>query len=279
MTSIDPSVVGRRIERAATPWIERVARLGFSAKGIVYIVIGILSTQAALGRGGSTTNPRGALRTIAERPFGSALLVVVGIGLIAYACWRFVEAWKDPNHKGNDAKGWIARAVYVVIGLFYIGLALAAFQIARGSSDIADQREEGWTARLLSQPFGRWLVGLVGVAVIAFCLYRIWRAATGDLSERLGSSELSANQARWARRLGSFGLAARSLVYGLMGLFLIQAARTYDAAQAGGLDESLQTLASQPRGAILLGLVAVGLVAYGVYMLLIAWYRQRFVDA
>ena len=280
MTSSNASVRDReQVERAAKPWVERVARLGFSAKGIVYIVIGILATQAALGRGGSTTNSRGALRTIADAPWGKTLLSIVAVGLLAYAIWRFVEAWADPKGKGNDGKGLLARAAYVIIGMFYAALALSALRIVQGGGEQNDNAEEGWTARLMDQPFGRWLVGLVGIVVIVFCLYRIYRAATGDLSEKLRAGELSGEEAVLAKRLGSFGLAARSLVYGLMGIFLVQAAMRHDAAQAGGLDEALQTLANQSYGAILLGVVAIGLVAYGVYMLLIAWFRQRFVAA
>ena len=92
----------RRAEQAARPWIERMARCGFGAKGVVYIVVGVLATQAALGRGGSTTDSLGALHAIAERPSGASLLSVVAVGLVAYALWRFLEAWKDPEGKGAD---------------------------------------------------------------------------------------------------------------------------------------------------------------------------------
>jgi hypothetical protein len=201
----------------------------------------------------------------------------VAVGLLAYAVWRFVEAWADPKGKGNGAKGLLARAAYVIIGIFYVALALSALRIVQGDGEQNGNPEEGWTARLMDQPLGRWLVGLVGIAVIAFCLYRIYRAATGNLSEKLRAGELSGEEAVWAKRMGSFGLAARSLVYGLMGIFLVQAALRHDATQAGGLDEALQTLANQSYGSLALGVVALGLVAYGVYMLLIAWFRQHFV--
>jgi hypothetical protein len=270
-----PSFAGReRLEQQAKPWIERVARLGFGAKGIVYVVIGILATQAALGRGGSTTDARGALRTIAERPMGSALLLVVALGLLCYALWRFVEAWTDAKGKGSDAKGIATRVAYAIIGVFYIGLAVSALAIARGGEGGGGAAEQGWTARVLAQPFGRVLVGLAGVGVLAFCMYRIYKAVTGRLSEPL---DIGGEEGVWAKRVAAFGLGARSVVFGLIGLFLIQAALRYDPAQAGGLDEALQALASQPTGPALLGVVAVGLVAYGIYMLLVAWYRRSFV--
>src|SRR5918998_419033 len=99
----------RRMKQATKPWIVRLARLGFAAKGAVYIIVGLLASHAALGRGGGTTDPRGALHTIAARSYGSFLLALVAIGLIGYALWRFVEAWVDPEGKGTDAQGVLTR--------------------------------------------------------------------------------------------------------------------------------------------------------------------------
>ena len=268
----------RRVKQAANPWIERVARWGFGAKGLVYIVVGVLATQAALGRGGTVTDGRGALHAIAARPFGAGLLGVVAVGLVGYAIWRFVEAWTDPEGKGSDAKGLLTRAAYALIGVFYLGLALTAYRIIRGQRESAGSGvEESWTARLLAAPLGRWSVGLVGLAVIGFCLYQLYQAVTGNFPEQLTLGDLSGEEGKWAQRVGAFGLAARSVVFGLVGLFLIQAALKYDPAQSGGLDGALQGLARQSHGSLLLGVAAAGLIAYGSYMLLIAWYRRRFI--
>ena len=268
----------RSVEQAAKPWIERVARCGFGAKGVVYIVVGVLATQAALGRGGSLTDSRGALHTIAARPSGAGLLSVVALGLVAYAMWRFLEAWKDPEGKGSDATGLITRASYVCIGVFYVGLAFTAVRIVqRQRTDVGGQVEESWTARLLAQPLGRWLIGSIGVGIIGFFLYQLYGALTGTFPEQLRVGDLSGEEDTWAMRLGGFGLAARGVVFGLIGLFLIQAALQHNPDQVGGLDEALQALARQGQGRLLLGVVAVGLVAYGSYMLLIAWYRRRFI--
>ncbi len=267
----------RRVQRATKPWIERLARLGFAAKGFVYILVGVLAVQAALGRGGATTDPRGALHTLAARPDGAVLLTLVAAGLAAYALWRFVEAWVDPEGKGTDAGGLITRAAYVGIGVIYVGLALAAAQIVVGDGGgTPGNAEESWTARLLGQPFGRWLVGLVGAGIIAFVLFQVVKAFQGTFPEQLRVGDLQGAEARWARRVGIFGLIARGTVFVLIGLFLIRAARQYDPGQVGGLDEALQELARQPRGMVLLGVVAAGLAAYGVYMLLIARYRRSF---
>jgi len=268
----------RRAEQAAKPWVERCARLGFAAKGVVYLLVGVLATQAALGRGGQTTDAQGALHTIAGRRFGAALLMLVAAGLAGYAVWRFVEAWVDPEGKGTKPSGLVTRASYIGIGVVYLGLALTALRIVqRAGGGGGGNAEASWTARLLAQPFGRWLVGLVGVGIIGFFLFQIARAFQGKFPEQLRVGDLGGEQDEWAHRLGILGLVARGIVFGLAGLFLIRAAWQADPQQAGGLDEALQALAGQSRGPLLLGVVAVGLAAYGVYMLLIARYRRSFV--
>jgi len=117
----------------------------------------------------------------------------------------------------------------------------------------------------------------MGVGIISFFLYQVYGAVTGTFPEQLRMGDLSSEGDTWATRLGGFGLAARGVVFGLSGLFLIQAALQHKADQAGGLDEALGAVARQGHGRVLLGVVAVGLVAYGSYMLLIAWYRRRFI--
>ena len=266
---------GRQAKAASKPWVERLARLGYAAKGVVYLIIGVLAAQAALGRGGATTDSQGALRALADQSFGAILLGLVGIGLAAYALWRFVEALIDP-----EGKGLAKRIAHVSVGLIYGALAINAIDLITSDGDGDGGQvfsEESWTARVLAQPFGRFAVGLVGVGVIAYFLYQIFKAWKGDFPESLKVGDLSGTEARWARRLGTFGLASRGVVFSLIGLFLIQAAIQYDPQRAGGLDQSLQAVAQQRYGMALLGIVALGLVAYGSYMLLIARFRRSFV--
>jgi hypothetical protein len=100
----------------ARPWVERLARLGYAAKGVVYVLVGGLALQAALGPGGKTTDPAGALRTIVQQPFGKFLLAVVTLGLIGYALWRFAQSFLDAENKGKDAKGLVKRIGYGLSG-------------------------------------------------------------------------------------------------------------------------------------------------------------------
>ncbi len=159
-------------------WIERLARFGFVSKGVVYGIIGLLAAQAAFGTGGKTTDATGALQSLVQQPFGQFLLMLIAIGLIGYVLWRFVEAIKDPENKGTDAKGLIQRAGYAVNGLIYAGIAYSAVRILLGlSTNNSGNSPADWTARILAQPFGQWLVGIGGAFIIGLGL---WTMVSGN---------------------------------------------------------------------------------------------------
>ncbi|MEW6492505.1 MAG: DUF1206 domain-containing protein [Cyanobacteriota bacterium] len=258
-------------------WVERLARLGYTAKGIVYAIIGVLAVQAALGTGGKTTDAKGALGTIAAQPFGQFLLALVALGLIGYVVWRFVEAIQDPEHRNsNEAKGWARRIGYAISGIIYASLAFSAIQLIMGASSDGSNSSstQHWTARLLAQPFGQWLVGAIGAFVIGLGFYEFYKAYKFKFRRNLKLHQMSSTEETWAMRISRFGIAARGVVFLITGFFLIQAARQSDASEARGLDGALETLARQPYGPLLLGIVALGLVAYAIYMWIQARYRR-----
>lgn len=248
-------------------WVERLARLGYAAKGIVYAIIGVLAVQAAFTGGGKTTDAQGALSTVAAQPFGKFLLVLLTIGLIGYVIWRFTQAIKDPEHKGDDAKGLARRLGYAISGLIYVGLAFSAMGLIWGAGNGgSDNTSQDWTARVLAQPFGQWLVGLAGAFTIGLGFSQFYKAYKAKFRKEMKLHEMSATEETWATRIGRFGEAARGVVFVIIGFFLIQAARQSDAQEVRGLDGALQSLAQQPYGPWLLGIVALGLVAYGIHM-------------
>ena len=254
-------------------WVERLARLGYLAKGIVYAIVGVLAVQAAFGAGGQTTDTKGALSAIAAQPFGKFLLALLTVGLIGYVVWRFVQAVQDPEHKGDDAKGWATRLGYAVSSLIYASLAFTAIGLIRGSGGGGGgNSEQDWTARLLAQPFGQWLVGLVGAFVIGLGFYQLYQAYKAKFRKQMKLQEMSPTEETWATRIGRFGLGARGVVFCIIGFFLLQAARQSDASEVRGLDGVLQSLAQQPYGPWLLGIVALGLLAYGIHMAVQARY-------
>jgi len=265
----------RKLTQYPSVWVERLARFGYASKGVVYGIVGLLAAQAAFGTGGRTTDTRGALQTLLTQPFGKLLLALVAIGLIGYVLWRFVQAIKDPENKGTDAKGLAQRIGYAINGLIYASLAVSAVRLIQGSGSSSNSNStEDWTGRLLSQPFGQWLVGTIGVFIIGLGFYQFYKAFTAKFKRKLNLTELSDTERKWVMAICRFGLLARGVVFCIIGWFLIQAATQFDASAAGGLDEALQTLAQQPYGSWLLGIVALGLVAYGIYLLIQARYSQ-----
>jgi hypothetical protein len=258
------------------PWIKVLARLGYAARGIVYLVVGWLAIQVAIGSGGGTNSKTGALTEIAQQPFGQIMLGIVAFGLFAYTLWRLVQGIKDPENKGTDAKGIITRISYIVSGLTYAGLGIAAVQIIVNSlaSSGGGSSKEDWTAKLLTQPFGQWLVGVFALIIFGVAAYQFYQSYSGKFMKMFKPGELSLTVKTWIERIGRIGYGARGIVYVIISGFLIQAAISHDASEAGGLAQALSTLAQQPYGPWLLGLVAAGLFGFGVYSLVEAGYRR-----
>ncbi len=267
-----------RAVREGSPWIEALGRFGHAAIGLVYATIGVLAAQAALGRGGGTTDSQGALAWLVQRPHGHALLVALAVGLAGYAAWRVVEAILDTESKGSDPKGIVARVVYAGIGATYAVLALSALRLglqwADGDAGGGDASARDWTAWLLSQPFGQVLVVAAGLVVTGVALFQFYVAYTEKFCKPLRMGEMSHSQQRLVRLTGRVGYGARGVAFAIIGMLLVMAGLHARPAEARGLGGALDTLAEQPFGPWLLGAVAVGLVAYGAFMLVQAHYRR-----
>ncbi|MFL6195395.1 MAG: DUF1206 domain-containing protein [Thermoanaerobaculia bacterium] len=275
------AAAGRQAENAAraalrNPWIEPLARAGYAARGAVYTLIGLLAIQTAMGSRAHATDTRGVLQTVARQSV--ALLWLLALGLFGYAVWRVVQGLLDTENKGKEPKGLAVRAGQVISGLIYGGLAYAAVRIASGSGGGASagggSGTQGWTAELMTKPFGRWLVAIAGICVIASGLAQLRRGWTEKFRRNLKEQEMNESERRLAINTGKAGLIARGVVFLISGWFLIQAARRFDPSEATGLGGALEALARQPYGAWLLGLVALGLVAFGAYSILLARYRR-----
>lgn len=266
------------VHQAATgKWMTRLARLGYAMKGVVYLVIGVLATQLAIGRGGSATDQKGALQAIYEQPLGKGLMIVVAIGLLGFALWSLIQAIFDTEGKGKKAKGIVGRIGYAVVGVSYGLLALAAFRLTLGAGDAGQNSTDSaqsWTAKLLEQPFGVALVVLAGLLVLAVAGYLFYKAYSAKFRQKLGLASLNPSVRKAVIFVGRFGNAALGVVLAIVGLFLAIAAFQHDPQNAKGLDGVLQTLLHQPFGPFLLGIVALGLASYGAYSFVEARYRR-----
>lgn len=265
-------------QAASHPWFERLARLGYASKGLVYFIVGFLAAQAVFSTGGRTTDTSGALSEIVNQPFGKFMLFLVTIGIIGYALWRIVQTILDPEHQGQkmDAKRIAQRIGYAFSAFAYAGLALTAVKLIMGSGGGNSDTTEDLTAQILAQPFGQWLVGLAGSIVIGVGFSYLYEAYKAKFRRHFKLDEMNPTEQTWATRLGRFGIAARGIVFVIIGLFLIQAARLSDASQTKGLGEVLAILAQQPFSPVILALVPLGLIAYGIYSVIEARYRRFF---
>jgi hypothetical protein len=251
---------------------EWLARAGFVSRGLIYGIIGILAIKLALGAGGKTTNQQGALKTIAQQPFGEVLLILVAIGLAGYSLWRFIHVLLGHGPEKSDTT--FDRVAALGSGIVYAGLCAIAIEILLGSGGNGSGNTHKTTAGVFGWPAGTWLVGIAGAVLIGVGLYQGYRGLSRDFLKDSKTEEMSGRVRRWIEWLGISGHLARMVVFGLVGVFLIRAAIDFNPKKAVGLDGALAKLAHASYGPLLLGVVAAGLVAFGLYSLTDARYRR-----
>lgn len=269
--SIHANPTGRLASRH--PGVVKVGRAGWAAKGVVYVLAGALAltiVAKAFGWSNSSANneasPNGAVKTVAHTGGGTWLLWLLAIGMVLYALWRLVSAALPGE---NDAKSIATRVGYVISAALYASLAFTAISLARSPATNADGNSKvtTFTARVMQHAAGRWLVGIVGLVVIAVGVYRIVKGLKNDVTEELDLSGMSHERIRWTRRLGAVGEVGRGVALALIGYFLLRAAMTFNANEATGLDGALRRIATHTWGMALVAIVALGFVAYGIFCL------------
>jgi Domain of Unknown Function (DUF1206) len=266
-------VAREQAARQAGPWVERVARLGYIAKGVIYAVIGFLALREAVGAGGRSTDPSGAIHSIGTQPFGGVMLALLAVGLACYALWKVVQGVKDPDGKGSDAHGIVRRVAYVGSGALYGLLAYTAAQSILGAEDTSEDAATA-SAMAFQPPLGPILVWLVGTVVVAVGLYQLYAAYEAKFRDDLRLHQMGETEERWIIYAGRLGTAARAIAIGVAGAFLLLAAYQSDPSEAHGLGAALETVQHQPLGPYMLGTIAIGLLVYGAFMFAIARYRR-----
>jgi hypothetical protein len=252
-------------------WLEKGARFGHFTKGVIYGLIGALALQVAIGSGNRVPGEEEAVGVVGDQPFGVFLLLATAVGLFGYAIWRLIEGVQDKKNKGNGGTGLAHRIASIASGVVNGALAVAVLQLALGNGGGGGSKS--WVGKLLEQPFGAVLLALIGAGIILAGLFQLYKAYTKKFLEDFRSGGLSPTERRWITRAGQVGYSARGVVLPIVGFGFVKAALDHDPGQTGGMREALVEIASSSYGPLLLGLVAVGLLAFGLFMVASARYR------
>jgi hypothetical protein len=255
-----------------SPAARALARAGLTARGVLYILIGLVAILVALGQTSQEADQQGALQLLAGQPYGLVALWLLGIGFAGYALWRLSEAAFGVTGEGNGAG---ARLKSLVRALIYAFFAYLTFKIIAGTGTGSQtKKQQDLTATVMHHPGGQWLVGIVGLVIVIAGLVLVFEGIRRKFLKYLQLSQLSPRARRIVEWLGVIGTAARGAVFALAGVLVIEAAVTYKPAKAGGIDKALLTLRNQPFGEFLLIIAALGLIIFGIYGLCEARWRR-----
>jgi hypothetical protein len=250
---------------------EALSRAGFVARGLVYGIIGLLALDLAVGQGGKITNQQGALRTIKHQPFGHVLLALVAGGLGGYSLWRLFRAALGHGPEGADAT--VERLGALGSGIVYGLICVLAVEILLSSAGSSGGAKKS-TKDVFGLPAGHWVIGVAGIVMIGVGIYQLVRGLRQKFLDDSKTEQMSPVFKKWFTTFGTVGHVARAIVFGLVGTFLIKAAIDYKANEAIGLDGALAKLYNQAFGPWLLGAVAAGLIAFGLFSISEARYRR-----
>jgi hypothetical protein len=275
---VETSTAARKAALAKTrDWKDSIGRLGLVGQGVVAVIVGLLAVRIAMGDKDEAATSEGAVAWLAHQPFGKFLLVALTIALFALALWRFLCAAMGDPVEGSAPKD---RVKYAVLGVLYLLLSVTTLGVTianwtgsadtTGNTESGDENSQQAASTLFDWPAGRWLVGILGVALIGYAVYSFYKQAVRkDFADRLDAEEES-----WIVRLGQAGYTAQSIVYGAVGYFFIQAAIAFRSTTAKGPSGALIELGDTMWGKVLLWIIAIGLFAYGIFCIAEAKYRK-----
>jgi len=270
------ALASQKTARKVRPWLSAIARLGFAAKGTIYLVVGGLALAFAVGFKSEPEDTRGAIEVLAQQPFGAAALLLLAVGLLSYGLWTAVQCVWDPERVGKDCVG---QALRVIFGLSAAAHGFLAWQIAGSAVGRAWQGEGGdaavqsWTSRALAWPGGRVLVLVAATIMAGIALSLVVRLVRGKYIHQFAEKELAKTGSRVVKTCAWFGFLGQAVVAILIAWFLWRAGLHEEPSEAGGFSKALVTLLHQPYGRGLLSLTALGVVMNGVYIWLMVPYR------
>lgn len=264
----------RAAERATHTWTESaVARLGLGSRSVVYLALAVLMIELAVGARHGETDQGGALQSLGHTPAGNILLIALGVGVLCYSSWRFLEAARRRPEEGSDRP---SRVKAVIEGVCYLPFLIMSIEVLAGAGAKAsqDKHYRSLSAKVMQWPAGQYLVGIVGAVVVGIGVYLGSEGPRRSFCDQLDLSGVSAAWRRITVVLGVVGSLTRGIVFALAGVLVIVAAATTNPSKAGGIDVALKTVARQPYGRVVLLVTAVGMAAFGLFTLTEAKWRK-----
>jgi hypothetical protein len=252
--------IGRRADNSE--WLDGAVRVGMVGYGIVHLTIAWLAIQLALGNSSGNASRQGALTQLAQQPFGKLVVWVIAFGMVLLVLWKLLEAFIDSQVE-DGAKQWLKPAVNVGKAIVYGTLGVSAFHTATGSK--SKSSTTSMTSKLMDQPFGRWLVGILGLAVIGYGIFLAYSGYQEKFLKHLDAEGKSGDHGRAYKMFGKIGYIAKGIAIGAIGALFVFAAVDHKAKKSGGLDQALHKVLQQPFGPVLLFAIALGIGCYGLF--------------
>ena len=256
----------------APDWVVPMMRAGYSARGVVYLILGGL-TLAAASLGGDTEGTKGAIETMRGAPFGLLLLWLVAFGFACYGVWRLIAAYYDLEHRGDDEEGIAKRGALVATGLIHIvmgaGIAALALGLGGGSGGSGGSGASNWTAKVLQMPGGKWVVGIAAICIFGAGVHYVLKGWQEKYKRHIENNE----KTRKLSPLLRWGFVSYGIVLGIVGVFLFFAALYSDPSSAKGIGGALEYIRGLTGGRFLLGFIGLGILGFGVENFVEARYR------
>jgi Domain of Unknown Function (DUF1206) len=273
MSSATTHVKASASRAADSKPLEYLARGGFVCYGVIHLLFAWLALQVAFGHSGQEGDQNGALQSLAGNGFGKFLLVLIAVGMVGLAIWQGFEA--AIGESGPKDKTAIAeRVISGVRAIVYLWLAWTAIKIVTGADSSSAAKSQNRSSSVMAHSGGRWLVGFVGLVVIGVGIGLVVYGVLKKFERHLKIQEMRPSVRKSTRRLGMAGYPAKGVAYAIAGVLVVVAAVQYDPDKARGMDAALKTLAGNSYGPWLLGVIALGFAAFGVFCFSQAKYRK-----
>lgn len=258
--------------------VDKMRTAGLYTKGLVYALIGALTAMAAFGLGGDIKGRKGVVDFLLKQPAGSVLVAIVALGLLCYALWRLYESIQDPDgREGENRTGKRLKYLYsgLVYGFIAFSFAKPLFGGSSGSSSgSGGSKKKAALAEMLEKDWGPWVIGAIALIVLIMAIYQVYEGVSEKYMDKIDNHPGAKKKYQTVKNLGKVGYIARGVVFGILAFFLYKVVSAHSADQYKGTEGAFQWMLKQDYGTWLMGAVALGLLAYGIFTMAVARYSN-----